>query len=195
MHLGFCLLRYCATEATSSRSLMWIYDQESRSPEPSSSAILHRERADKIFGKRSSQLLTCFFKFFITAHLPLHRTRVEGRCLQRKLRQAECRLHPIIIIKESQVMYDFSSQIMSYILNMLIYVGIILLDNLFQCLLFITMIDLSRTYDSIAILTYNALVMFMIYPWIKIKLKMLLFQQSKNLIVGTLVLWLYLFMR
>jgi hypothetical protein len=34
----------------------------------------------------------------------------------------------------------------------------------------------------------------MIYPWIKIKLKVLFFQQSKNLIIGTLVLWLDLFM-
>jgi hypothetical protein len=37
--------------------------------------------------------------------------------------------------------------------------------------------------------------MFMIYPWIKIKLKVIIFfQQSKNLIVGTLVLWLDLLM-
>jgi hypothetical protein len=37
------------------------------------------------------------------------------------------------------------------------------------------MIDLSRTCDSIAILFCNALVMFMIYYWIKIKLKVLIF--------------------
>jgi hypothetical protein len=37
------------------------------------------------------------------------------------------------------------------------------------------MIDLSKTCDSTATLIYNALVMFMIYPWIKIKLKVLLF--------------------
>jgi predicted small integral membrane protein len=55
-------------------------------------------------------------------------------------------------------MYDFSSQIMSYLLHMLIYVGIILLDNLLQCLLFIAMIDLCRTSDSTATLIYNALV-------------------------------------
>jgi hypothetical protein len=60
---------------------------------------------------------------------------------------------------------------MSYILNMLICVYMILLDNL----LFITVIDLSRTCDSTVILIYNALVMFMIYPWIKIKLKVLIF--------------------
>ncbi len=54
-------------------------------------------------------------------------------------------------------------------------VGIILLDNPLQYLLFITVIDLSRTCDSFASLIYNALVMFMIYSWIKIKLKVLLF--------------------
>jgi hypothetical protein len=37
------------------------------------------------------------------------------------------------------------------------------------------MIDLSRTYDSTATLIYNVLIMFMIYPSIKIKLKVLLF--------------------
>jgi hypothetical protein len=37
---------------------------------------------------------------------------------------------------------------MSYKLDMLICVGMILLDNSFQCLLFIAVIDLSRTCDS-----------------------------------------------
>jgi hypothetical protein len=64
---------------------------------------------------------------------------------------------------------------MSYILNMLIYVGMILLDNLLQYLLFIVVIDLSITCDSLATLIYNALVMFMSYSLIKIKLKLLIF--------------------
>jgi hypothetical protein len=64
---------------------------------------------------------------------------------------------------------------MSYILNMFICVCMILLDNLLQCLLFIAVIDLSRIYDCTAILIYNVLVMFMIYPLIKIKLKILIF--------------------
>jgi hypothetical protein len=58
---------------------------------------------------------------------------------------------------------------------MLIYLGMILLDNLLQCLLFIAMVDLSRTCDNTTTLICNALVMFMIYPWIKIKLKVSLF--------------------
>jgi hypothetical protein len=39
-------------------------------------------------------------------------------------------VRPIVIVKELQITYDFSYQIMSYILDMLIYVCMILLDNL-----------------------------------------------------------------
>jgi hypothetical protein len=154
---------------------MCICDRESRSPEPSSSAILHRERANKVFGKRSSWLLTRFVKFFTTVRLPLHRSCVEGRRLQRELRQADHRLHPVVIIKEPQVTYDSCSEIMSYIFNILICVGMILLDNLLQCLLFIVMIDLFRTCGTATSLICYILVMFMIYSWIKIKLKVLIY--------------------
>jgi hypothetical protein len=58
---------------------------------------------------------------------------------------------------------------------MLVCVGMILLDNLLHCLLFIAVIDLSRTCDSIATLICIALVMFMIYSWIKMKLKVLIY--------------------
>jgi hypothetical protein len=61
-------------------------------------------------------------------------------------------------------MYDFSSRIMSYIFNMLICVSIILLDNLLQYLLFIVIIDLSKTCCTTATLIYNTLVIFIIYP-------------------------------
>jgi hypothetical protein len=142
---------------------MCIRDRESKSPKLSSLAILQWERANKVFGKRSSCLLAHFFKFFITARLPLHRMRTEGRHLQRKLRQANHHLHLIIVVKEPQVTYGFSSQIMSYILNMLIYVGMNSLDNPLQCLLLIAMIDVSRTCGSTSTLIYNALLMFMIY--------------------------------
>jgi hypothetical protein len=57
---------------------------------------------------------------------------------------------------------------MSYIFNLLIYVSMILLDNLLQCFLFIVMIDLFRTYSTATSLICYALVMFMIYSWIKI---------------------------
>jgi hypothetical protein len=58
---------------------------------------------------------------------------------------------------------------------MLICVGMILRDSLLQCLLFIATIDLSITCGTAASLIYYALVMFLIYPWIKIKLKVLIF--------------------
>jgi hypothetical protein len=64
---------------------------------------------------------------------------------------------------------------MSYILNMLICVGMIFLDNLVQYLLFIIMIDLSRTCGSTTSLIYYALVMFLIYSWVKVKLKVLIY--------------------
>jgi hypothetical protein len=72
---------------------------------------------------------------------------------------------------------------MSYIFNMLICVGMILLDNLLQCFLFIAIIDLSRTCDTANSLICYALVMFMIYSWIKIKLKVLIYlsiQKAKD---------------
>jgi hypothetical protein len=56
------------------------------------------------------------------------------------------------------------------------------------------MIHLSRTSGTATSLICYALVMFMIYSWIKIKLKVLIYLSIKNLIVGTLVLWLDLLM-
>jgi hypothetical protein len=110
-----------------------------------------------------------------TAYLPLRWSHAEGHCLQRELRQADRCLHPVIIVKEPQVTYSSYSQIMSYIFNMLIRVGMILLDNLLQHFLFIGMIDLSRTCGTTTSLICYALVMFMIYSWIKIKLKVLIY--------------------
>jgi hypothetical protein len=175
MHLVFHLHRCCATKATSSRSSTCICDRESRSLEPSSSAILHQDRANKVFGKRSSRLLARIFKFFVTAHLPLHQMRVEGHRVQHELCRADRCLYSIIVVKQPQVTYGFYFQIVAYILNMLIWVGMILLYNLLQCLLFIAMIDLSRTCCSTSNLICSALLMFMIYSWIKMKLKVLIF--------------------
>jgi hypothetical protein len=97
------------------------------------------------------------------ACLPLRRSHAEGRLLQRELHQADRHLHPVVIGKELQVTYGSCSQIMSYIFNILICVGMILLDNKLQYFLFIAMIDLSRAYGTATSLIYYALVMFMIY--------------------------------
>jgi hypothetical protein len=64
-------------------------------------------------------------------------------------------------------MYGFFSQIVFYLLDMFICVGMILLDNLLQYLLFIVVIDIFRTYDSTTSLICIILLMFMIYSWIK----------------------------
>jgi hypothetical protein len=130
---------------------------------------------NKVFGKRSSRLLARFIKFFTTARLPLRRSRAEGRRLQRELRQADRRFHPIIIVKESQVTHGSCSQIMSYIFNMLRCVVVILLDNMLQYFLFAAMIVLSRTCDTAISLICYVLVMFMIYSGIRIKLKMIIY--------------------
>jgi hypothetical protein len=102
-----CLLRYCVIKATSFRSATCIPDRESRSSEPSFSVNLHRERANKVFGKQSLRLLTRFLKLFITAHLPLRRTRAESHCLQHEFRPADHHIHLIVIVREPQVMYGF----------------------------------------------------------------------------------------
>jgi hypothetical protein len=127
-HLGFCLLRCCATKATSSRSLTCICDRESSSLKPSFSMILHRERGNKAFGKRSTRLLDRFSKFILTACLPLHRSHGESCRINCELRQSMCSLQKSTIIKED--MYVLNFPIMSYILNILTCVGIILLDSL-----------------------------------------------------------------
>jgi hypothetical protein len=66
-------------------------------------------------------------------HLPLRLSCAEGHRLQCEFCQADradCRLHLIVIINELQDTYGSCSQIMSYIFNILICVGMILLDNL-----------------------------------------------------------------
>jgi hypothetical protein len=102
-----------------------------------------------LVNSRASFYIIIIFSFFL--------------CYKREIHRADHRLHPIVIIKKSQVTYGFCSQIISYIFNMLICLYIILLDNLLQYLLFIDMIDLSRIYDTSSLICY-ALVMFMIYP-------------------------------
>jgi hypothetical protein len=160
-HLGFHLLCCYAAKATSSWSSMCICDRESRSLEPSSLVILHQERVNKIFGKRSMWLLDSFSKFVITARLPLHRSCAEPRRINHELCQFACGLQKSTTIKEDT--YILNSQIMSYILNILIYVGMIPLDSLLQWFLFVVMIDLSGTFESTVVSIFNLLFMFVIY--------------------------------
>jgi hypothetical protein len=178
-HLGFCLFRYCDAKTISSRSSTCICNRESKSLEPSFSAILHQVWVNKVFGKWSLRLLIHFFKFFIMTHLPLRQMRVEVVAFN-----ANSISQSVVFTKLLSSM-NHKSPTISRLKNMLIYVCIILLDNLLQYLLFIVVIDLARTCDSTAILICNALVIFIIYPFalviliicllIKIKLKVLIF--------------------
>jgi hypothetical protein len=145
------------------------------SPEPLSSAIMHWERVNKVFGKRFMRLLDRFFKFVITARLP-HRQMCDGRRHQQCTIQ--CPLHSTIV-KEDEESFVLFSQIMFHILNMMICIDMILLDNQLQCLICIVIIDLSNTYVSTAALICNLLVMSMSYSWIKLKLKVLLFPTTR----------------
>jgi hypothetical protein len=167
-HLGLHLIRCCADKTSSSHSSTCICGRaglRNCHPQRSSTWRGRIRFLEAIFMTGRSLLQVLHH-----ACLPLCQTQTstEGRRLQCELHHADRRLHPTIV-NEPQVTNGSFSQNMSYILNMLIYIGIILLDNLLQCLLFIALIDLSRTCGNTATLIYNALVMFLIYPWIKIK--------------------------
>ena len=56
-------------------------ERESRSPEPFALVILHRERANQVFGKRQARLLI----FFATARAPSKSGVAAYRRLQRRL--------------------------------------------------------------------------------------------------------------
>jgi hypothetical protein len=76
--------------------------------------------------------------------LPLCRLRAESHHIYHKLCQSVHGLHESNAIQEDT--YILNCQIMSYILNMLIRVDIILLDNMLQYFLFIVVIDISSQY-------------------------------------------------
>jgi hypothetical protein len=77
-------------------------------------------------------------------------------------------------------MYVLDSRIMSYILNISICVGMILLDILLQWFLFITVIDLASIFHSTFVSLWNLVFSSIIYFWIKIKLKMLIFPTGQE---------------
>ena len=56
-------------------------ERESRSPEPFTLVILHRERANQVFGKHQARLLV----FFATTRSPSKSGVTAYRCLQRRL--------------------------------------------------------------------------------------------------------------
>jgi hypothetical protein len=125
----------CAAKSTSPRSLECTCDRESTSMEPSSSAILHREKLNKDFEKCSTWLLNHFIKlsswliYLLTGHTPT----IIVCNMQRAVAETQRFLINPIVIKEEDVTYVLFSQIMSDILIMIIFIGMILLDNILQC--------------------------------------------------------------
>jgi hypothetical protein len=97
----------------------------------------------------------------------------EPHGIYRKLHQSARGLQESTTINEDT--YVLNSRIMSNLLNILICVGMILLNSLMQYFMFIVVINLSSTYDTTVVSIYDLLFMFIIYFWIKIKLKVLIF--------------------
>jgi hypothetical protein len=77
-----------------------------------------------------SETINRFSKFVITTHLPLRWSRTEPRRIYRGLHQSVCDSQKSTTVKEYT--YVFNSRIISYILNILIYVSMIMLDSLLQ---------------------------------------------------------------
>jgi hypothetical protein len=71
-----------------------------------------------------------------------------------------CLVNPTVV-KEEEATYILFSQLIPYLLSMIIYVGMILQDKMLQYLIFIARMDLSSTYYNTTILICKSLVMFM----------------------------------
>jgi hypothetical protein len=134
-HLGF------ATSAIAPRRL--LYPVHRRASAIESVGLRNHRPQRSCTGRGWIRFLEAIFATARSLHQVLHHdssnsSSVAHRGLshQHEFHQADRRLHSIIVIKVPQVTYD-SSQIMTYIFNMLICLGMILLDNLLQYLLFI----------------------------------------------------------
>jgi hypothetical protein len=162
MHLGLRLIHYCAAKTSPSRSSTCICDRESRSLESLPSAILCRETANKIF---RSDLRDCSLASLSSSPQLIY--LFVGRAPRVFAFNANS-VRPIAVF-----IWSSQFQLSNYVLHIK-YVDLCMY-NLLHCLMFIVVIDLYRTSDSIATLIFNALVMFMIYSWITIKLKVLIY--------------------
>jgi hypothetical protein len=137
----------------------------------SSSAILHRERANKVFGKRSARLLECFhiavlYVLVTTARLP---PRQWGAIRRRQARGGadHRRRHLCLVIPVTQDTYDFLSLTMLFIPSM-IWLGLILLLQYF-------ILNYVMSIFRFIHFLYTTFIMVMIYLWINLKLKLLIF--------------------
>jgi hypothetical protein len=140
----------------------------------SSSAILHWERANKVFGKRSARLLECFhiavlYVLVTTARLP---PRQWGATQRRQVRGGadRRRRHLCLVIPIGQEMYGFLSLTIPFIPSM-IWLGLILLLQYFILNYIMSMFRFIR-------FLYVIFVMVMIYLRISLKLKLLFIPSS-----------------
>jgi hypothetical protein len=89
-----------------------------------------------------------------------------------------------VCVRSSEIYYYQERHVHTQLLNHVLHIKHIDLCRhdptryLLQCFMLIVVIDLSSTFDSIVVSMYNLLFMFMIYFWIKIKLKVLLFSTN-----------------
>jgi hypothetical protein len=125
-HLALHLICCCyASKTSSSRSSTCIYDRENRSSKSSSSAILHPERSNKILG---SDIRNCSLASS-SSSLQLIYLFVERAPSVIAFNVNSVKSIAIFIRSSSSRNRKSCSQIMSYIFNILICVGMILLDN------------------------------------------------------------------
>jgi hypothetical protein len=134
-----------------------------------SSAILHRERANKVFGKRSAGLLECLhiavlYVLVTTARLPPRQWGATRHCEVRGGTDRHCR-HLCLVIPVTQKTYGFLSLTMLFIPSM-IWLGLILL---LQYFIFNYIMSMFRSIHFL----YAIIVMVMIYLRINLKLKLL----------------------
>ena len=105
-----------------------------------------------------------------------------GFARRRDLRQAAADrrrlLYPVInqaLVVVRKETYDLSSQTISSILAIVIYLAMIVVDSMVDVMMFYTCVDLSRSCVDLSKSIYNLLVIVMIYLWIKSKLKVLIY--------------------
>jgi hypothetical protein len=119
------------------------------------------------------------------AHMSPRRVGVSHRRQQRDdVERRRCLLYPI---NDKEQMYNHLPLIMSFIRFCLIYLDMVLLVHV---LILICMLCIFRYVCFL----YIFVIMVMLYFWIRLKSNVLFFQQSKNLILETSILWLDLLM-
>ena len=121
-----------------------------------------------------------FIVFVITARLPLRRVGATRRREQRRAADRRQLLYPTPIVKKET--YDLLSQIMFSILAIMICCSLIVLDSMVQSVFSLVIIDLCRSSIDISSLICYLSIIFMIYSWIKIKLKVLIYSTHTEMI-------------